>query len=237
MSKYKEIQALLKTLDKKSQDYLDNYLKGAPEWVYDSFCIANYPSDYTFIKQGSTIEVISILIKGVVKGTDYPVFGVIYDFMWFDSVKAFGALEYFTKKNQFYATLVTASPCTMLLLPISIYQKWMQMDQNAMYIDASSTTNQLIYEVHRERVYIFMQGIERLTYFLILYYKQFAQDGTCVIPLTRQQISDCTGLSIRTINRGITSLIEKNYLQKTGNALVIEKEQYHHLKEMLIDIL
>lgn len=237
MSKFDEVQFLLGTLDKESQDYMNNYFKDAPDWLYDSLQIVEYPSNYTFIEQGAKLDTITILVKGVVKGTAYPVFGAMYDFMWFDTVNAFGALEYFAKRQYFYASLVTASPCTMLLLPLAIYERWIQTDLNAMFIDASTTTKQLLYEIHRERVYIFMQGTERLTYFLFLYYKQFEQDGTCLLHFTRQEISDCTGLSIRTVNRGITTLLEKNCLIKSGNNLIIQKEQYQKLKEILIDIL
>lgn len=237
MSKYDELHALFKTLDNQSQIYLEKYFKEAPDWLYDSIQIVNYPNNYTFIEQGSKIESITILIKGIVKGTDYPILGAMYDFMWFKSVQTFGALEYFSEEPVFNATLMTACPCTMLLIPMTVYIRWIQSDQNAMHIDACMTTKQLLYEIRRERVYIFMQGTERLTYFLILYYKQFAKNGICNIRLTRQEISDSTGLSIRTVNRSLTTLLENNCLRKSGNNLMIQREQYDNLREMLVDIL
>ena len=237
MSNYNEVHALIEAQDEKTKAYLKKYFKNAPDFVYDSLQIVHYPANHIFIKQGSPVQTVSILVKGIVKGTDYPILGAMYDFMWFDPVKSFGALEYLSKQSCFNASLMTASKSTMLLLPISVYTKWMETDLNAMYLDASTTTNQLLYEIRRERVYIFMQGTERLAYFLTLYYKQFETDGTCHIALTRQQICDSTGLSIRTVNRGITTLLERDCLLKCGNRLVMHKEEYANTQAMLGEII
>lgn len=233
MSNYDKVQQLLATLDTKSKKYLQEYFKNAPDWLYDSLQIVTYKSNHAFIEQGSKVQSISILVKGIVKGTDYPILGAMYDFMWFDPIKSFGCMEYFSQSPIFNATLVTATPCTMLVLPMAVYTKWIEQDINAMYMDASTTTNQLLYEIRRERVYIFMQGTDRLTYFLLLYYKQFEKRGTCQIALTRQEMSDCTGLSIRTVNRGITTLIEQGCLLKAGTSLIIHKEQYDMLQQVI----
>ncbi|MBE5960867.1 MAG: Crp/Fnr family transcriptional regulator [Lachnospiraceae bacterium] len=237
MSNYNEVHALIETLDKETKEYLIQYFKNAPGFVYDSLQIVRYPAGHLFIEQGSPVQTISILVKGIVKGTDYPILGAMYDFMWFDPVKPFGALEYLTKQPCFNASLMTACESTMLLLPLSVYTRWMETDINAMYVDASTTTNQLLYEIRRERIYIFMQGTERLAYFLILYYKQFETDGICHVNLTRQQICDSTGLSIRTVNRGITTLLEKNCLLKSGNKLFIRQSEYAQIQTMMEGIL
>lgn len=237
MSKYDEVQALIESLNSESKRHLTEYLKNAPDWLYDSLQIVHYPSNYLFLSQGSEVRTVSILVKGIVKGTDYPILGAMYDFMWFDPIKAFGALEYFSKQKHFNASLMTASPCTMILLPIAVYSKWMQTDINAMYMDASTTTNQLLTEINRERIYIFMQGPDRLGYFFLLYYKQFEKEGICEITLTKQQISDCTGLSIRTVNRGISILLEKECLIKAGSNLIIQKQQFEKLGELFVDLL
>lgn len=237
MSNYDKVQALIKTLDSKSQTYLTEYFKCAPDWLYDSLKIVTYDTNHRFIEQGAPVTTISILVKGIVKGTDYPILGAMYDFMWFDPIKSFGAMEYFSNNLTFNANLVTACPCTMILIPMPVYTKWMGTDQNAMYIDASTTTNQLLYEIRRERIYIFMQGTDRLMYFLTLYYKQFAKADTCIISLTRQEISDCTGLSIRTVNRGITTLLKEECLLKVNGNLVIHKEQYEKICAQLNTII
>lgn len=233
MLNYDKVQQLLPTLDNTSSNYLQEYFKNAPDWLYDSLQIVTYESDYVFIEQGSKVQNISILVKGIVKGTDYPILGAMYDFMWFDPIKSFGCMEYFSQSPIFNATLVTATPCTMIILPIAIYAKWIQQDNHALFMDASTTTNQLLYEIRRERVYIFMQGTDRLTYFLLLYYKQFQKRGVCQIALTRQEMSDCTGLSTRTVNRGITTLIEQGCLRKVGSILVIYKEEYRMLQQVI----
>ena len=233
MSNYEKVQALFKTLNSDTKHYLQQYFKCAPDWLYDSLQVVTYKSNHTFIEQGEKVQSVHILVKGIVKGTDYPILGAMYDFMWFDPVKTFGALEYFADIDTFNATLVTASPCTMITLPLAAYIKWIEQDINAMRIDASTTTNQLLYEIRRERIYIFVQGTDRLTYFLLLYYKQFAIQGACQINLTRQELSDSTGLSIRTVNRGITALLEQGCLLKSGSQLVIKKQQYERLQELL----
>jgi CRP/FNR family cyclic AMP-dependent transcriptional regulator len=49
----------------------------------------------------------------------------------------------------------------------------------------------------------------------------------------RQNLADETGLSLKSINRGVKKFWEAGLLTKRGNQLIINKEQYEGLKEML----
>ena len=53
----------------------------------------------------------------------------------------------------------------------------------------------------------------------------------------RQELSDFTGLSEKTITRSVKKLKEDGLISREGNEIVISKEQYARLKENLTEVL
>ena len=160
----------------------------------------------------------------------------MYDYMWFKPVKAFGGLEVILGINEYKTTLMTTTPCTLLVVPRSVYEKWLFQDVQALRMEASTTTTSILKQTRRERVYLFMQGMDRMAYFLIHYYEQFAVGGICHLKLTRQDMSDCTGLSIKTVNRSLINLIETGCIGKSGSKIVINKDHYQELKKYMSEL-
>ena len=68
-------------------------------------------------------------------------------------------------------------------------------------------------------------------------YEKYAENGILKLNADRQELSDFTGLSVRTISRSIKLLKEEKLITKKGNFFVIDSEQYAHLKEKLSLIL
>ena len=52
----------------------------------------------------------------------------------------------------------------------------------------------------------------------------------------RQEIADITGLSVKTVSRGMKFFEENELITKKGNVLVISEEQYISLKEKISDV-
>lgn len=234
--KYKMVQKLIQGLDEEARTYLETYFENAPQELLNSFSIVEYPKNHIFIKEGEKVQYIHILVKGFVKATDYRIHGAMYDFMWFSPVKTFGALEVITDIDCYKTTLMTTTPCTVLIVERPRYEKWIRSDVNALYMESNSNMVQLLKQTRRERIYLFMQGTDRMGCFLQYYYDQFQERGTCTVKLTRQDMCDCTGLSIKTVNRAITQLEEMKCIAKIGSKIVMKAEHYKVLQQYLSEL-
>ncbi|MEG2699882.1 MAG: helix-turn-helix domain-containing protein [Hungatella sp.] len=60
---------------------------------------------------------------------------------------------------------------------------------------------------------------------MIFVHLDLFEGSECPLNITRQQIADCSGLSVKTVNRVIQELSER------GNKLVITREQYEDMKK------
>lgn len=71
---------------------------------------------------------------------------------------------------------------------------------------------------------------------LINRYEKYAEQGVLRIRNDRQELSDFTGLSVKTITRSVKKLREEGLISKEGSNIVIGKEQYASLKENLMEV-
>ncbi len=235
-SKYKEIQSVFESLDMRTKEYMKEYFKNAPEWVYDSCSVVALEKNDIFITENSKVLNVYLLVEGFVKATDFRIQGAIYNFMWFQPVIAFGALEVLLNETTYKTTLMASTSCRLIKLPKVVYEKWVKEDVTALFIESSQTALHLMNQSRRERVYLFMQAVDRLAYFMVNYYDQFEMDGLCQVRLTRQDLSDCTGVSVKTITRSLANLMEKGCVRKKGNKILITKEDYLRLKSYISEI-
>ncbi|MDD5934830.1 MAG: Crp/Fnr family transcriptional regulator [Clostridiales bacterium] len=232
-----QIEECLKNMDQEYQEYIWEYFKNAPAWVWQAISVQRVKKNEAFVREGEKIQSIHMMVKGLVKATDCRVYGAMYDFMWFRPMKVFGALEVIPKEEEYKTTLTTNEDCIFWVMPRSVYEQWMEMDSHAFRIEATATAHGLLKQTRRERVYLFMQGMDRMAYFLLHYYESFGKEGACRITLTRQDISDCTGLSVKTVNRSIASLEEFGCILKEGSRLIITENEFKELQNYVSELI
>ncbi|ROR28445.1 CRP/FNR family cyclic AMP-dependent transcriptional regulator [Mobilisporobacter senegalensis] len=223
----------LNELHGTAKDYLNKYLSQAPDWLLDSIQIVKTKKNTTFIRENEKVDFVYILAEGIVKAIDYRFLGNSYDYMWFYPVKTFGGMEILLELDHFQTTLSTMTSCKMLVIPKNIFEKWMKSDINALSMEVKTMGSFLLEEVKRERVFLFIQGSDRVIYILTHLYEQTAIDNVCIIKVTHQDLADSTGLSIKTINRSLKKLEEEAYISRSGNKIIIKETQYKKMKEIV----
>lgn len=228
-----KVLSLIGQLQGKQREYLETYFNEAPVWLLDACNIVKYEKDTIFIRENTLVENVYILVKGKVKLLDYRILGINYDYMWLEAVKTFGPMEIILNLERYQTTLMTTTPCTMLVISKGKFEKWMKGDINALLLESNMMASYLLEQARKERIFIFMQGTDRVAYLLSQMYEETAKDNVCTIKLTRQELSDCTGLSVKTINRSIAKLQEENYINRSGNKIVIHEEQYVRMKDVI----
>ena len=91
----------------------------------------------------------------------------------------------------------------------------------------------LLNESRDNRLFLFVQGPDRLALLFVKRYEQYGKKGVLNIRRSRQNLADETGLCIKTISRGVKRFLEDGLITKEGNQIIINEAQYEGLKEMI----
>ena len=231
------IVELQNSLPEHCREYLNRYLCNAPRWFWESVQILRRDKNSIFVQEGLDVDFVYILVEGVVKAIDYRIFGIAYDYMWFYPVKVFGSMEILLKINKYRTTLMTVTPCTLLAVSKSKFESWMMNDLQALHMEIESMGNYLLEQARKERAFLFLMGIDRVIYLFTQIYEQTLRDDQCVITLTRMELSERSGLSVKTITRCVKKMEQEGYIRRSGNKILISSQQYQIMKEYLSGIL
>ena len=189
-----------------------------------------------FIEENTPVDFVYILLKGTVRAVDYRIKGVAYDYMWFQPGKTFGAMEVFYKIPLYMTTIMTVTDCTMLVMSKKNYERWIWDDKNALQMEIISTGNMLLDQNRTGRIFLFLQGMDRIIYFFVRNYNQQKQDNMAIFDISRQEIAERSGFSVKTVNRAVKKMEEEGYITKKGHKIIISEEQYLKMKSYLAPI-
>lgn len=230
-----ELDNVWKHLSDESRLYLEQFLKNAPRWLLEEFQEVLLSKDTEFITENNSANTVYILLTGIVKATDLRVFPVVYDFIRFYPVEIFGAMEFLLGEETYKTTLITVTNCRFLKLSKDQFAKWVLNDINALKMFTASMTKYLLEQCRKERLFMFLQGEERVLLFLHDFYEKNHSDDNVIIDMTRNDLAKGTALSVRTVNRTVKELIQEGFLVKKGQKLILTFERYKEIKLRLAD--
>lgn len=227
----------LKVLEKDRRDQFYEYFYNVPVWLVECFSIERMEKGRTFIREGEPVDTIYFIADGIIKATDYRIYGISFDFMFFTKVYALGGMEVIMGDKRYRTSLQTVTECTVLKVPKSQFDKWMKSDIRALRHESKLMGEYLLEQARNVRALLFLQGADRLAMMLVNKYEIYAKNGVLSINGDRQELSDCTGLSVKTITRSVKKLSEEGLITKRGNYIVVDSGQHAMLKESLAEIL
>lgn len=230
-----EVVELIEGLHSKEREYLNNYLANAPKWLLETFQIVRMKKGTAFIHENTYVDTVYILVEGVVKATDYRVQEVTYDYARFYPIEVFGAMEFLMDYDEYKTTLITETDCRFLRVSKDQFAKWMLTDIHAVLEQVKAMSLYLLEQVRKERLFLFLQGADRLFLLFMEIYQKSVRHDICRIKLTRKDLSNSTGLCIKTINRCVKKMEEDGYIAREGRTIVIDREQYRKIKAVVAE--
>ncbi len=144
----------------------------------------------------------------------------------------FGEIEYFAGLLNYRISVVTATKCSVLVVPTVYYMEWLRNDVEALYMRTKENMRRLISQTADARKSLFIDGRERLMMHLIRKYEQ-KQPVKKVLELkqSRDQLSEEIGFSVKTLNRNIKKLREIGLIDIQRGKIVVTEEGYLRMKE------
>ncbi len=234
--KYKalyEALPFLADIDKEKQRQFEEYFESAPLWIMDSLQTEELDRGVIFVREKEPADMIYFVGKGVIKATDYRIYGKACDFMRYSKVFAFGGMEFIMGLGTYRTTLRTVTECTIVKLPRAKFEKWMQSDLYALMREARLVSRYLLEEGKNSRLFLFLEGSDRLALLFVDRFEQYGKNGLLHISDSRQDLADETGLCMKSISRAVKKFQEDNLITKEGNRILISKEQYKGLKRIV----
>ena len=228
---------ILQELDPERQEGFRNYFHTAPDWVLDSCALQELEKGTTFIQEGEPASMVYFIVKGAIKATDYRIYGITYDFRLFCEFYAFGGMEAIIRQDRYQTTLRTVTHCTVIRLPRQVFQRWMDTDIVALRLESQLMGEYLLETSRENRALLFLQGADRMALFLANRYRKCAQGGVLKMSRDRQELSDYTGLCVKTISRCVKKFREEDMITVQGRYLLINPAQFEKLEAMLSEVL
>ena len=222
--------------DRKKQ--LETYFATAPRWLMESLVVEEMKKGTIFIREGERVDTIYFIAEGIIKATDYRIYGISYDFMTiFNKVYAYGGMEVIMNLEHYRTTLRAVTDCIVIKVPQSQFRKWIMSDLEALRKESALMAEYLLEEARNSRAFLFLQGSDRLAQLLVTRYQEYAENGVLRMNGNRKSLSESSGLCLKTVNRGVKKFCDSGMLTQDGRDLLINREQYEKLKEIVRTIL
>ena len=232
-----KILPFLDEIEKDRRKQFEEYFRTAPMWLMDTFVVEELEKGTVFVQEGEPADMIFFIGKGLIKATDYRIYGINYDFTMFDKVYAFGGMEVIINLDKYQTTLQTVTECTVLKIPKEVFKKWLDSDIVALQQESRLMGEYLLEQARDSRMLLFLQGADRVAFLLMKRYRKYAQGGVLRMKGDRQELSDFTGLCVKTISRSIKKFKENGMITTQGSNIMINYEQYLRMEEMISGIL
>ena len=223
----------LNDIPRERQMDFERYFQSAPLWLLSCLQVEEVRKGVIFIKENEPARMVYLVGRGIVEAIDYRVQGIQYSYMEFRDLYAFGGMEFVMDLDRYKTTLRTKTNCTMVKIEMEKFREWMYSDIRALKYESKLVGEYLLKSARNERVFLMLQGTDRLAMLLINRYEQYQKDGVCQILGGRQNLSDETGMCLRSVSRAVKRFQEDGLLTKEGNRIFISEEQYRLMKEDL----
>lgn len=232
-----QILPFLNEIETDRREQFEQYFRTAPMWLMETFSVEELEEGTIFVQEGEPADTIYFIGKGLIKATDYRIYGINYDFMVFDKVYAFGGMEVIINLDKYQTTLQTATKCTVLKIPKEGFRKWLDSDIAALHHESRLMGEYLLEQARESRMLLFLQGADRVAFLLMRRYRKYAQNGILKMKGDRQELSDFTGLCVKTITRSIKKFRENEMITTQGSYIIINYDQYRRMEKMISGIL
>lgn len=217
---------------------LETYIKNMPEYVKESYFIKVVPPGKVIHQKNCKLDYFAFICSGEHRVINEFENGNIYMIEKNEPIDFVGEVTILSGAEKTSVTLETITECTLLQIPRSDFEKWIANDINLLSLIAKKVAFKLYRSSYNNGAKLFYPPSFILVDYIIQYaVKSSIESLSVVIPLTRQELSDELGISIKTLNRTIKKLKDEDLLSTVKGKISIDKKQYEMCKDKLNSLL
>lgn len=233
MESKKQILEFISKEGHETKHYLSKLLKYMPEAIAKELAFVEVKKHEHVLVAGAKCDTVYFLVKGEVTGIEHHEKGRIYSFLDFTEVYVLGDFELFAEETEYSATIRAQRDCKLLKLSANSYLRWIQHDENALFLRLNNILQCLMFERRNERGNLFMGSKERLADFILKLYDKGADTDhkPYKVEFTQTELADKIGCTVRSVQRSIVALEKEGMISNESGKITISHEQYHMLQQ------
>ena len=137
-----------------------------------------------------------------------------------------GGMEVIMDLDRYCTTLETVTPCTIVKIAKEKYARWLNSDIRALKLEAKIMGHYLFEQGKNSRAFLFLQGADRLAFYLVETYTKYAKNGILYVDSTRQELSESSGLCVK-----------NGWITRKGSKFYIDSEQYQKMNAVVSELI
>lgn len=222
----------MKAADKHQEQ---NYPFHIPQFVLVNSCRRVYlPREYILTK-GDEARYVHILLEGSVNIVNQFDTGDHYCFAHTKALDYLGEIEFLANKSHYASTCIAETTCNTLQIPCNVVNQWIDTDPAFLRLITTAMTEKSYYASDLRGIELFYPSTILTALYIV---RNIGVSGIGdfsteqemrVLQVRRQEISDEISLSVRSVNRAIGHLKQKDLIQICKGKVALNRKQYKEL--------
>lgn len=218
----------------QTYQWLDSYFMTLPKALAARIEVMTAEDGTCLIRKGIHCPYLYILLSGNITIINEYTNGKRFSFASTSTPGFAGLLEYFGGQELPSATCLTSGTVTYARMRISDFTQWIENDFSAYKMFARYLARTMYTTSNRNGTSAALSKTHVLTEFIITNYSnEINTRGSCKIPLTREELALCLGISQRTVYRSIKELLDMNLISINKGKISLNSSQLGGLLEFL----
>ncbi|MPM89715.1 Cyclic AMP receptor-like protein [bioreactor metagenome] len=195
-----------------------------------------YLPEEVIVSEGDSLQYVYYIESGVVDGMKRFESGKDYHYFKLDRFNgAIGLLELFSRQSTIIATIVAKTKVSILCIPADELYVFAMNDLPLLRKISYHIANDLYRDSGLNGKLFYLNGVERVCYYLADYFKKNSYPQMCVeVKQNYQTIANHIGVSQRTVGRAICDLRAQGLCTIRGKHVRITREQYEQIRSSQI---
>lgn len=185
------------------------------------------------IQKGEKADCAYYIVSGKVYVQSEFLDGNVYQFSYLGKGAIVSDIEVLSGTYINAATLIVAEDMLALKIPIKLFAEELRTNLDFLYHVSTSMANKMYNSSYERGQNLLKKGIFKVVLYLIRCYEMDElEEETVKIRKTRPVIASEIGISIKTLNRSIEQLHEKNQISIERGKITINEKQFQQLIDL-----
>lgn len=219
----------------KSNSELESIFRGIPENIKKKIIYKKYEKGEEILKKDEEVKKVLILCNGVIDVINEFENGKVYSFSKNKAVDFIGEIALLAGEKTASVTVRANVFCETLVLRTEDFLEWTKVDPGLSFWICRNLSSKIYHRAKKKGDRFFSTAMKIVIAFLLDETKEkIKKTGSGKILKTRAQMVDELAISIRTLNRVIKELKEKDFITIERGKITLFEEQYKDLKKKII---
>ncbi|MFP3155493.1 Crp/Fnr family transcriptional regulator [Lachnospiraceae bacterium ZAX-1] len=198
-----------------------------PEEIRKQGKVIQYSKRETIVSRGDFPKYLYFIKSGKTVGSREYADGNAYHYFQLDQSNGnIGLLEILSQKDAYIATIMSVTEVEVLRIASDIIYAYIMESPKMLRRCITFVSNDLYMSSGKDGILYYLDGINRLRYYLIQYYEKHKEGKEKVVVMEEyQDIARQIGTSIRTVGRGIKKLKDNKEIVSVNKKCILTDEK------------